>query len=403
MQTLKSFAEGLAEDTAIDKFNELAEKYIKTKNPYIETLPDGSTRKLKLPASATKQEQKQWKKIQKRAWLDDKCFMGCYPVDCGCGLGPIMVILPGIGPYLMYLVHLKLIQMAVSKFHIDAATQAKLHANIIFDLLITLPPVIGSFFAWLNGCSTRNAAIIHTEIRKQLLERESTHEQQTVPIKGVDNRPNVNRQNSGNPDISQTNRPEQQKIRKASMNQQSRIDNENPYGNMPRKGLNTEQSRQYNAYQHINRPVKKNNTEPGTQYNDNQHKYIPRYPTYIHKHPNRTANQHYMNKPIEHSNRPLPEIPHTIPTVSRSYSDNPYSTTSTPFSRPTEYGNTSKLSQKKEQFASLDRQSQVTDSRAVYYPSSPRQETYHPGTSSSNGRQASSKTPRRPPPGYFNN
>lgn len=395
MQTLKSFAEGLAEDTAIDKFNELAEKYIKTKNPYIETLPDGSTRKLKLPASATKQEQKQWKKIQKRAWLDDKCFMGCYPVDCGCGLGPIMVILPGIGPYLMYLVHLKLIQMAVSKFHIDAATQAKLHANIIFDLLITLPPVIGSFFAWLNGCSTRNAAIIHTEIRKQLLEREGTHEQQTVPIENVDNRPNVNHNNSGNLDISQANGPEQQEIRKASMNQQSRPYNENLYGNMPRKGLNTGQRQQYNTYQHVNRPVKENN--------DNQHKDIPRYPTYIHNHPNRTSNQHYMNRPIEHPNRPLPEIPHTTPTVSRSYSDNPYSTTSTPFSRPPAYGNTSKLSQKKEQLASLNRQSQVADSRAEYYPSSPRQETYHPGTSLSNGRRASPNTSRRPPPGYFGN
>ncbi|VEU23335.1 DEKNAAC104744 [Brettanomyces naardenensis] len=164
----KSFMEGAAYDKAVDKFNELAEKNIKTTDPYRQTLPDGSTRKLKLASNATKEEQKAWKKVQRRAWLDDKCFLGCYPVDCGCGLGPLVVILPVIGPYLMYAVHAKLIAMAVKNFDLDMETQAKLHANIIFDLLITLPPVIGSFFAWMHGCSTRNAALIHTKVSRQL-------------------------------------------------------------------------------------------------------------------------------------------------------------------------------------------------------------------------------------------
>lgn len=177
MNLLEGIVEGEVYDKAVDKFNDIAGNTIRTKDPYRETLAHGSTRKLKLPSNATKEEAKSWKKVQRRAWLDDKCFLGCYPVDCGCGLGPIVVILPVIGPYLMYMVHMKLIQIAVTNFNIDAKTQAKLHANILFDLLITLPPVIGSFFSWLNGCSTRNAAIVHTSVSRELVARMKVQQQ----------------------------------------------------------------------------------------------------------------------------------------------------------------------------------------------------------------------------------
>lgn len=172
MGTIESFFEGIAQDfavdTATDKVNEYAEKHVKTKDPY--RGPDG--KKLKLRDNATKEEQKEWKWIQKRAWHDDKCFMGCYPVDCGIGWGPIVVAIPCVGPILMYLVHTRLVARAALRFHLDAKTVAKLNANILFDLILTFPPVIGSLFAWMSGCSTRNAAIIHTEITKMLIQRE---------------------------------------------------------------------------------------------------------------------------------------------------------------------------------------------------------------------------------------
>lgn len=173
MNFIESFVEGVAQDFALDKatekVNSYAEKHVKTKDPY--KGPDG--KKLKLRANATDIEQKNWKWIQKRAWIDDKCFMGCYPIDCGIGSGPILVAFPCIGPLLMYAAHARLVSRATIDFKLSNKTVAKLNANILFDLFLTFPPVIGSFFSWMNGCSTRNAAIIYSEIDKMLLVRQN--------------------------------------------------------------------------------------------------------------------------------------------------------------------------------------------------------------------------------------
>lgn len=172
MGYIDSFVEGIAQDLAIDKLNGFAEEKFNCKDPYRYETAEGKTKKLKLRECATKEEQKEWKWVQKRAWLDDKCFMGCYPVDCGVGLGPLVVAIPCIGPILMYAVHARLTTRAGMNFKLDSKTVAKLQANILFDLLLSLPPIIGSFFTWMNGCSTRNAAIIYNEIDKRLAQRE---------------------------------------------------------------------------------------------------------------------------------------------------------------------------------------------------------------------------------------
>lgn len=174
----KDWTLGALQDQAIDKWNGFAEKKLATKDPYRYETPEGKTKKLKLDECASKEDQKMWKWVQKRAWLDDKCFMGCYPIDCGIGLGPIAVMIPVIGPFLMYGVHAKLTTRAGQYWHLDAATVAKMQANILFDFLISLPPFIGSLFVWMNGCSTRNAAIIHTEVSKQLLKQQHDVEMQ---------------------------------------------------------------------------------------------------------------------------------------------------------------------------------------------------------------------------------
>lgn len=169
---VKGWALGELEGKAMDTWNGYAEKHLQTKDPYRYETPDGKTKKLKLNETASKEDQKMWKWVQKRAWLDDKCFMGCYPVDCGIGLGPLAVMIPVIGPFLMYGVHARLATRAGEYWHLDTATVAKMQANILFDFLISLPPLIGSFLVWLNGCSTRNAAIIHTEVTKMLLKQQ---------------------------------------------------------------------------------------------------------------------------------------------------------------------------------------------------------------------------------------
>lgn len=157
-------------DYVVDKWNEYAGDKFQTKDPYVEETADGKTRKLKLPEYCSKEDQKAYKNIQKKAWRDDKCFMGCYPVDCGIGAAPILSLIPAIGPILMYAIHARLIHYADQKYHLGAKTVAKLELNILFDFLITLPPVIGSFLSFLNGCSTRNAAIIYNTVSKRAYE-----------------------------------------------------------------------------------------------------------------------------------------------------------------------------------------------------------------------------------------
>lgn len=177
---VESFALGQAQDYATDKWNTWAGEKLQTKDPYRYEDAEGKSHKLKLPAQASKQDQKMWKWVQRRAWLDDKCFCGCYPVDCGVGLGPLMAILPVIGPILMYAVHARLVTRAGQYWHLDSKTIAKMQANILFDFLISLPPVIGSLLVWLNGCSTRNAAIVHTQVSKRLMQQ-----QPSQPIREV--------------------------------------------------------------------------------------------------------------------------------------------------------------------------------------------------------------------------
>lgn len=173
MNFLKGVAESALQDAAMDKWNEIAAAKFQTKDPYRYETPEGKSKKLKLPEGATKKDQKMWKWVQRRAWIDDKCFMGCYPIDCGIGLGPIVVAIPVIGPLLMYAVHARLTTRAGQYWHLDAKTVAKLQANIFFDFLITLPPVIGSFLSWMNGCSTRNAAIIYNQVSKKMVKENS--------------------------------------------------------------------------------------------------------------------------------------------------------------------------------------------------------------------------------------
>lgn len=162
-------------DMAVDKYNEVAGEKFNTINPYEDE--SGKRRKLN-PELHLKNEQKAWRKIQRKAWIDDKCFLGLCGVgmDCGVGLAPVACFfLPAIGPLMMYVVHARLISIAEKEFSIPPKLEAKLHSQIVFDLLISLPPVVGGFFTWLNGCLTRNAAMIYKHVEKVALEKQQNH------------------------------------------------------------------------------------------------------------------------------------------------------------------------------------------------------------------------------------
>lgn len=163
---------------AMDWFNEKAEEKYQTKDPFYVEI-HGKKKRRKAPESCTREEQKAWKRIKKRAWLDDRNFFGCYPMDFGFGLAPLASLIPVIGPILMFGVHGRLITIADREFRLPPELVVKMHGNIVTDLIITLVPILGCFFSWMNACSTRNAALIHTYLVKREMKRErQAHEAQ---------------------------------------------------------------------------------------------------------------------------------------------------------------------------------------------------------------------------------
>lgn len=185
---IKSFVESQfessAEDYAMEKFNAFANKKYNCKDPFRD--PE-TNKRLRLPEelSPQKSDVKFWKRCQNKAWRDDQCFLsicGFYASAGCCSIGscPLVVLIPIIGPIIMYHIHAKLIRMCQKKRPgmLSDEQIAKMHANIVFDLCIALPPIIGTFFTWLNGCSTRNCTIIYAALCKELQRtaRQGRHE-----------------------------------------------------------------------------------------------------------------------------------------------------------------------------------------------------------------------------------
>lgn len=137
-----------------------AEEHLNTLDPY----QDENGNKRRLPKEyTTAKEQKLWKKIQLKAWAHDKCFMGSCGVGMDCGLGwtVILLLIPVVGPLLIYLAHNRLTYILTKEMRVPNKLLGKMQAQIGLDLLITLPPIIGIFFGYMHQCLTRNAGMIY--------------------------------------------------------------------------------------------------------------------------------------------------------------------------------------------------------------------------------------------------
>lgn len=160
MSQLQDQLEGLpGYGLIMDTFNDYAEQHFNKLDPFEDE--DGNKRKLSPKAS--KEDQKLWKEIRRKTWTHDRCFIGSCGIglDCGLGLVPLVVLIPVLGPLLMYVVHLRLMSIVEKKYPLPSKLTVKLNSNIVLDLILTFPPLIGSFFGWLHGCSTRNAGLIY--------------------------------------------------------------------------------------------------------------------------------------------------------------------------------------------------------------------------------------------------
>lgn len=177
-----------AEDFVMERYDGfMDENFQPVKDPFYMELSDGKRVRRKMPAYCTKKETKTWKRLQNRAWFDDRSFLGCglWWVDCGVGWATVLLLIPVIGPIFMYRLHSKTVELARRQYGLPTDLMVKLHGNIMFDLLISLPPVIGTFLGWMNGCSTRNVAIIYNYVCKVSWERhlrENPMQQPAVPV-----------------------------------------------------------------------------------------------------------------------------------------------------------------------------------------------------------------------------
>lgn len=174
---------------AMDKYNDWAGEKFNNTNPFEDE--EGNKRVLH-SQKTTEKERRVWKKVQKSAWVHDKCFLGSCGVgmDCGLGLVPVAVFfLPGLGPLIMYVIHARLISMAQNELYLPGKLVAKLQTNILVDFLISLPPLIGAFLAWLNGCLTRNAGMLYVYLDR-LAEKRAAGQAATYvgPLNAQNNR-----------------------------------------------------------------------------------------------------------------------------------------------------------------------------------------------------------------------
>lgn len=172
MNFIESALVSLGQDELINRGQEFAgEHFQPTKDPFYEKSNDGKKHRLRMPDYCTKEESKNWKAIQNKAWLHDKGLCGCCCWAENIGWAPFLAIFPIIGPSLMYSVHSKLIKLADKKYDLPAEMKVKMYSNIAIDLCISLVPILGSVFAWLNACSTRNATMIYNFVCERSLER----------------------------------------------------------------------------------------------------------------------------------------------------------------------------------------------------------------------------------------
>lgn len=148
----------------MDAFNDYAEEHFNNTNPF----EDKNGKRPKLGPGSSPDEKVAWKKIQRQAWIHDRCFLGLCGIGLNFGLGlvPLAVfLLPIAGPIVMYVVHSRLLSVAHEHMYIPKKMEAKMQGNIMIDLLISLPPGIGALFSWLHGCLTRNAGMIYVYLQ----------------------------------------------------------------------------------------------------------------------------------------------------------------------------------------------------------------------------------------------
>lgn len=169
------YAEDFANEYAQENFQPVIDPY------YARVGPQKKKVRRELPAELfSKQERKRFKTLQSKSWTHDRSMCGCCCWTECIGWAPVFSIIPVVGPIIMYMIHNSLVTYAERNLYnnrLPTGLKTKLLANITFDLCITLVPVLGALFSWLNGCSTRNTALIYNDLVEKRMKQVPQYQQ----------------------------------------------------------------------------------------------------------------------------------------------------------------------------------------------------------------------------------
>lgn len=119
-----------------------------------------------LPQGLSSHDTKILKRVRNKAYQLDLVFQCC----CGCQVGwsGIIGIIPGIGDMITALLALSLVRQAKK---IDGGLpvyiEAQMNANVIFDFLIGLIPIVGDLINIAYKCNSRNYILLEQYLKKR--------------------------------------------------------------------------------------------------------------------------------------------------------------------------------------------------------------------------------------------
>lgn len=144
---------------------EYLETHVSQEDPFIQEYIDERGRKRtrknnSVPDGLTAQDEIIFKRFRTSAYhMDRRCQYLCFFLPFRCGSHTLLSIIPIIGPILCYLHSIQWIR-TLTPLHMPATLLAKMHANVMIDLLFTIVPIAGIFFKWFNKCNTRNTVLL---------------------------------------------------------------------------------------------------------------------------------------------------------------------------------------------------------------------------------------------------
>lgn len=145
-------------------------------DPYFEEIPEsdlhfyqrkGAKRRRRMPDSIGKHDLKILNSVRRKAYRLDLQMSLC---GVRIGWAAIIGLIPWIGDIIIYALALQLLRKAEKiEGGLPAGLRRKMMANILFDFLIGLIPIVGDFINVLYKCNLRNFVLLEAYLVEKYL------------------------------------------------------------------------------------------------------------------------------------------------------------------------------------------------------------------------------------------